>query len=260
MLQSPPKTGTNPTPAPNNSNILPKSHPVLFPTPAHHAILRIPPPDRMLRDLGSRSGGGRQIRPGGPETARTEGIGIDIPGATLSSGETPRRGQCGLTRRMAGRSNPAGGEENRTGAGTPLTRVSAGRPAGAMATTASSAGGKDGFGGAGRANETNRPPRMIATIPGTTRRPEGIGSDTGGARAGGPKATTLVSHPGSPGRVPRIPALAGDTERQRAVGDTSHARGLGVPKVKTRSRKTKASRPIHPHLRHPRPPSLGSIP
>ncbi|MBU4530266.1 MAG: hypothetical protein KUA43_00240 [Hoeflea sp.] len=94
---------------------------------------------------------------------------------------------------MAGRNTPAGGEENRTGAGTPLTRVSAGRPAGAMAITASGADGKDGFGGAGRANETNRPPRMIATIPGTTRRPEGIGSDTGGARAGGPKPNPSIT-------------------------------------------------------------------
>lgn len=156
--KNPPRTGTTSTLAPNQINPLPNSHPVLFPTHSRHATLPSPPPDRMLRDLGSRSGGGRQIRTGGPETARTEGIGIDIPGATLSSGETPRRGQCGLTRRMAGRSNPAGGEDNRTGAGPPLTRVSAGRPACAMAATASSAGGKDGFGGAGRANETNRPP------------------------------------------------------------------------------------------------------
>ncbi len=105
-------------------------------------------PDRMLRDHGSRSGGGRSIRSARSRTVPAGGIEDRHPGAACPP-TTRRRKQTAMPVPV-----------------TPLTRVSARQARKLRWSHGLSISGQDGFGGAGRQTLTNRPQRMIVICPG----------------------------------------------------------------------------------------------
>lgn len=116
---------------------------------------------------------------------------------------------------------------------TPLTRVSARQARKLRWSHGLSISGQDGFGGAGRQTLTNRPQRMIVICPGTTRRPEGIGSDTGGVLRERPKPTPCI-HSGTLRARPAFRPGAGKIDMPQAAGD-SVTRGYLACREWTRS-------------------------